>query len=300
MVPAIVFSTAQAYRLQYFIDKDPGWLKRSIELYRVYVDAVQQGGRRDDAVASLAELEPIISRIEAEQQGPIRTREFMPETQLVVNTQVAGARATIDGDGGEVPLIRKVEPGPHKVVITADGYFPVEQTAIAVEGRLVPVEATLQPKPAQVTVRTSGGAEIAVDGRPSGTAPLSSPLDVPQGKHFITVTKRGHRAFGRELVLERGQAVTLDAKLETTLQRKASWWVLGGSAAVLVGAGFTLTQALFADGDAKDLEDKRQTQGLSTAELGEFEGLGDRRGEGLRLSWVLGGVGGGVGVSGVL
>lgn len=300
MVPGIVFSTAQAYRLQYFIDKDPGWLKRAIELYRKYIEAVEQGGRRDDAVASLAELEPIMLRIEAEQQGPIQTRAFMPETQLVVNAQVEGARATIDGQGGEVPLIRKVEPGPHKIVITADGYFPVEQTAIAVEGRLVPVEATLQPKPAVVTLRTSGGAEVAVDGRPRGTTPLVAPLDIPAGKHFVTVTRRGHYAFGRELVLKRGEKLTLDASLETTLQRKVSWWVLGGSAAILIGAAATATQAFLADGDASDLEDKRQTQGLTTSELEQYERLRDRRDDRMRLTWVLTGVGAGVAITGVL
>ncbi|HUH02108.1 MAG TPA: PEGA domain-containing protein [Kofleriaceae bacterium] len=300
MVPAIVFSTAQAYRLQYFIDKDPGWLKRSIQLYRTYIEAVEQGGRRDDAVASLAELEPIMLRIEAEQQGPIQTRTFVPETQLVVNTQVEGARATIDGEGGEVPLIRKVEPGPHKIVITADGYFPVEQTAIAVEGRLVPVEATLLPRPAVVTLRTSSGAEVAVDGRPSGTTPLPAPLDIPAGKHFVTVTRRGHYAFGRELVLARGEQLTLDAPLETTLQRKASWWVLGGSAAIFIGAGVTATQAFLADRDAAELEDERQARGLTTGELAEYERLRDRRDDRMRLTWVLTGVGAGVAITGVL
>lgn len=300
MVPGIVFSTAQAYRLQYFIDKDPGWLKRAIELYRKYIEAVEQGGRRDDAVASLAELEPIMLRIEAEQQGPIQTRAFVPETQLVVNTQVQGAHATIDGKGGEVPLIRKVEPGPHKVVITADGYFPVEQTAIAVEGRLVPVEATLQPRPALVTVRTTRGAQIAVDGRPRGTTPLSGPLDIAAGKHFVTVTRRGHEAFGRELVLTRGQKVTLDAPLETTLQRKASWWVLGGAVAIAAGAGVTATQAFLANGSAADLEDQRQSQGLTAAELAEYDRLRDRRDDRLRLTYVLAGVSAGVAITGVL
>src|SRR5689334_10754538 len=75
-VPPIIFSTAQAYRLQYFVDKDAGWLKRSIELYRMYVADVKSGGRRGDAVESLAELEPLLARLEQSSRAPIETRKL--------------------------------------------------------------------------------------------------------------------------------------------------------------------------------------------------------------------------------
>src|SRR5262245_36516586 len=40
---AIVFSLAQAYRQQFFIDKDARKLKRAVELYRQYLAEVPQG-----------------------------------------------------------------------------------------------------------------------------------------------------------------------------------------------------------------------------------------------------------------
>ena len=70
-LPAIAFSTAQAHRLQYFIDKDASRLKRAIELYRIYLTMVASGERRDDAGSNLAELEPILLRLEAGAAGPI-------------------------------------------------------------------------------------------------------------------------------------------------------------------------------------------------------------------------------------
>ncbi len=298
-VPAIIFSTAQAYRLQYFIDKDPGWLKRAIELYRQYIDKVAQGGRRDDATASLAELEPILSRIQAEQAGPIKTREFEAQTQILVNSQVEGARATIDGDGGEVPLVRKVTPGSHKVRVEAKGYFPVEQSVAAVEGRLLPIEVELKPMPAKVKVRTENGARVSIDGRAYAGA-LSGPISVAAGKHFVSVSRSGRHGWGREITVNRGQEVDLDAHLETTTQRKASWWVMGAAGAVYIAAGVTGVQALLANSDASDLNDKRQSQGITPAELVHYQDLRARRDARLRDTYVLAGIGSAIAVTGVL
>ena len=117
-VPAIIFSTAQAYRLQYFIDKNSARLKRAVALYRQYVAKVKKGGRRDDAVASLAELEPILLRLGIGQGGG---QAFINKTtQIMVSTQVVGATASIDESDGEVPLIREVKPGPHKIRVLAE------------------------------------------------------------------------------------------------------------------------------------------------------------------------------------
>src|SRR5687767_7689921 len=44
--PAIIFSMAQAYRQQYFLDRDLGHLRRAISLYDQYLQEVEKGGRR--------------------------------------------------------------------------------------------------------------------------------------------------------------------------------------------------------------------------------------------------------------
>ena len=299
-VPAIAFSTAQAYRLQYFIDKDPGWLKRSIELYRRYVDAVDRGGRRDDAVASLAELEPIMLRIEAEQAGPIETRVLASDTQLMVSTQVRGARAAIDGNEGETPLVRKVTPGLHKIRVTADGYFPVEQEATAVKGRLLPVEINLRPKPALVKVRTEGGSRITVDGRSMGSAPQARPLELAAGKHFVAVTHRGRYGWSKEISVARGEVVDLKAPLEKTMQRKISYWVLGASGVALAVTGFTAFAAMRADSDAQALDDKRQAEGITPAELADYYAKVELRDARRRDSLIWLGITGAIGATGAL
>ena len=61
--PAILFSMAQAYKRQYFVDRRPEDLRRAVDLYKQYVADVQQGGRRGDAVQALSELEPMLQRV---------------------------------------------------------------------------------------------------------------------------------------------------------------------------------------------------------------------------------------------
>jgi tetratricopeptide (TPR) repeat protein len=238
-LPAILFSMAQAYRLQYFIDKEVTHLLRAIESYREYIQAVEQGGRRDDAATSLAELEVIRDRLQRE--GRLKSRrgaaELEDKTQLMVTSQVEGARASIDGKRGETPLILEVLPGKHRVEVEAEGYFPAKQQTTAVAGRLIVVEVELEPKPARLMVQAESGASIQVDGRAVGMTPLARPVEVPSGKHFVAVTRRGRYPWARELDLEHGKSIEVRTSLDTTGQRRISHWVFGASALSLATAG---------------------------------------------------------------
>jgi sec-independent protein translocase protein TatB len=117
-------------------------------------------------------------------------------TRLMVTSQVDGARGAIDGATGALPLVKEVTAGDHTVTVEADGYLPVTLKAVAVDGALVPVEVDLTPKPVLLDVRAASGARITIDGRPAGTAPVTA-LEIPAGRHFITVEHRGRREFHR-------------------------------------------------------------------------------------------------------
>lgn len=289
-LPAIAFSTAQAYRLQYFIDKEPGRLIRAVELYRLYIEQVPRGGRREDATTSLSELEPIRIRLEA--QGKLRgyRRNTFSGTQLMVTSPVANARASIDGESGEVPLIRDVQPGKHEVEVSADGYFPVTQQATAVAGRFIVVEVGLKPKPGKLQVQTEDGAAISVDGRPAGATPLSRPLAVRAGKHFITISRRGRQPWSREVEIARGETRALRARLETTGQRQGSYWVLGTAGVAAAAAGASAGIAIYTDRELATLEEKRATESLTLAELDRRNQLEDRRATQTRLGYAFLGV----------
>ncbi|MBT8495158.1 MAG: PEGA domain-containing protein, partial [Deltaproteobacteria bacterium] len=133
--PAIAFSAAQAYRLQYFVDKKPRNLKRAVELYRGYLKVVSSGGRRADAVANLAELEPILQRLEAETEidmsGPVRR-----VTKLLITSDLKGTRVRVNGAAASsMPWAKEVTPGKYRIQVTKKGYFPYEDTREVFDGQ---------------------------------------------------------------------------------------------------------------------------------------------------------------------
>jgi len=52
--PGILFSTAQAYRRRYIVDRRPEDLSIAIARYREYLDKVPQGGRRNSGSPPVA------------------------------------------------------------------------------------------------------------------------------------------------------------------------------------------------------------------------------------------------------
>lgn len=297
-LPAIAFSTAQAYRLQYFIDKQPMRLKRAVELYHAYIDAQKSGGRVSDAASNLAQLEPLLREMQA--SGANMTAPMPPrQTRLMVMADVDGAHVTIDEQAGSAPLVEEVKPGEHTVVVTADGYFPVTVKARAVDGEMVPVDVQLKPKPALLDVRAPGGAHVMIDGRPLGSAPVTG-AEVPAGKHLITITQGGRVPYARELELSYGKTATVDAELRTTTQRKASRIVLVGAGVLALATGLEGVAAWSADGDASKLHDQLMTGGQTPADLARYDELRARRDDRVRTTEILGGVGAVVAITGVL
>jgi hypothetical protein len=251
--PAILFSAAQAYRRQYFVDRKPRDLKRAVELFKLYVEKVPKGGRRNHAVEHLSNLEPLWERIKA--TLPKDDASTAAPTQLLVSSSTPGAKAMIDGKrSAKIPVTWDVKPGQHSVQVQAPGYFSRTVKEPAVEGRLIVVRVELQPKPAVFKVKAPSGSTIAINGRTYGTAPLPRDIRVPAGSHYITVSQRGHKPFARELELKRGQVADLDVKLRKTRQRKAAYWV-GGTAVVLLTGG--VVAALFAGAEQKTARDIR-------------------------------------------
>ncbi len=300
-VPAIAFSTAQAHRKQYFVDKEPGRIKRALELYREYIAKVPKGGRRDDAVSNIAELEPQMARLKATMRKPIEMPKFTQATELMVSARgVKGAKASIDGKAGDAPLMLRVKPGAHKVRVTAEGYFPVEQTATAVKGKFITVEVTLRPKPALVRVRAPGGTTVTVDGRPVGTTPMSRPLAVSAGKHFIAFTKRGYRSWSREIVVKRGDEIEIAASMRRTTQRKIAYYVLGAATVMWLATGASALGAKQAGDDAKTLDTKRNSEGLTVGELNEYLDLKQTHEDRITQTYGLLGVAAAISVAGGL
>src|SRR5262249_16860644 len=159
----IVFSIAQAERRQYFLDKDPEKLRAAVKRYHEYVDAVKEGGRIADAAQALAELEPILAKLDPGATAPPRPAQKDPARGMVM-TQVEEAQIGIDGKPAKTGLAMEVAPGRHHISTSAPGYFPDERDVQAIQSALVPVDVPLKEKPAHVTITGVDGAQISVDG----------------------------------------------------------------------------------------------------------------------------------------
>ncbi len=293
-LPAIAFSMAQAYRLQYARDEDPKKLRRAVELYRIYLKAEPNGGRAADASASLADLLPAFSRLSGGGSGFEASRD----TKIMVSSPVEEAVGSIDnGPLKKLPFVEVVKEGSHRVHVEAAGYFPINQDYPVVTGQFRAVEAELKPKPVLLDIEARSGSEIQIDGRTIGTSP-SAPLEVSAGPHILSVTSRGHEAWSRSIDPKRGETLKLSADQPMTTQRVISYAALGTAGALLLGSGaFALSASKF-NKDADALEQKRQTEGLSSLELATFEDTVKKRDDRLRITWITLGAGLGVAAGG--
>ncbi|AKT39936.1 PEGA domain-containing protein [Chondromyces crocatus] len=271
--PGILFSIAQAERRQYYVDKQPEHVLKAITLYNEYLASVPQGGRRSDVVQALAELEPIAARLEAAQRetpGPAPAPPPAPpkrQTQLMISSTIEGAVLSMDGgEAKELPFIEEVKAGKHRVKVSAPGYFDDEREIVAPEGGVVALDVTMRERPARLFVKTDAQAEVSIDGRVVGEAPLVQPVDIPAGKHLVTITRGGRKPFSRELQLERGELMTVDAPLDRTMQRYLSYGLFSVGVAGLVVGGAFGGLALREQGIAQEIYDRTAQGNVLSAE----------------------------------
>ena len=283
---ATTFSLAQANRLQYFQDRDPAKLKRALDLYRQYLSDEPTGTRRGDSTEHISSLEPIWLRMEDKDR---RVADTAPDnaTQIMVSSQVPGAMGKVDDQPPiELPLVLSIAPGKHVVSVEAPGHFPETYEQIAIQGRLVMVDAKLEPRPGTVKVEAPDGAEISLSGRPIGEAPLA-PLSVPAGKYLLTISQTGRYPAQRELAIERGGEATVEIELETTRQRYIAYGMWGLSATVIALGGMTTAFALSQESQAQDIADRRARQALLPDEVSSYDRAIRRRDELSNVAFVL-------------
>lgn len=110
--------------------------------------------------------------------------------------------------GAEAKLQRYLDAIGHyqRVVaeVTDAGLREQAQARIrALSARVAILELNVQP----------AGAEISIDGKPRGPAPIEGPIYLAAGEHTITVTAEGYTPFEERLMLRSGKPVRRDVEL---------------------------------------------------------------------------------------
>ncbi len=133
---------------------------------------------------------------------------LLTSTAVLIATDPAGARIDIRGApdvrlGGRFLL----RPGRYTVTAVADGYAPgaldIEVRGDASEDYRLRLARL--PGRVQVLIRPAVAAEVSVDGRPAGRAPLAE-LEIPAGIHRIAVLAPRYQNWEGTLKVEGGGA----------------------------------------------------------------------------------------------
>lgn len=298
----LLFSIAQTHRRLYTTTGDAAQYAEAVKLYREYVSKAGSGGRKADAVRALEELEarPPAGGVPA--PSPTATAAPAPvasQTLLYAYSSTPGVLVSLDGGKPTPPDTFSVKPGLHKLRFSAPGFVDHEMEVEALNGELVPVSKDLEEKPAKLDIDTSDGAEVSVDGRFIGEAPLTAPLELTSGTHFIAVQKVGRKTRAETVVLARDAKKTLDLGLDTTVQRDVSFAILGSAGAAVVASGVLAGFAIARHNQAQEIIDLRETTGIDEAQLSQYDDARVERDRFVIASAAVGGAGIALGVLGI-
>ena len=123
--------------------------------------------------------------------------------RIIVAANVDGARVIIDNEErGNAPLVADVTPGPHAVVVRAEGHDDFSQTCTTAPGQDCDIAATLVPQQVRVRVAVQGGvrdAQLLVDGEVVGPVPYDG--TIPAGSHVLTVRAPGYEDLTQQALL---------------------------------------------------------------------------------------------------
>jgi outer membrane receptor for ferrienterochelin and colicins len=158
------------------------------------------------------------ARAEAERA----VERIRPQLALLrVESEPAGATIAIDradlGTRGVAPLTIAVAPGPHRVILTLEGYEPAEQGEIeAVQGTTVEARLALARIVGRVEVDGEpAGAAVRVDteeSEPLGRLPAT--LELAPGPHVLIVAQPGRVTAQRVVTIRAGETQRLRVVLD--------------------------------------------------------------------------------------
>ena len=270
--PPLLFSTAQAHRLQYFATSRLEHLERAVALYRDYLRKAPNGSRRDHAAEHLAVLAPMLERNRLNDDDGART----PETaaRIIVTSPTRGATARLDGGNPtEMPASFVTSVGPHEVLVEAPGCVSETERVRAVADVAVAVRVPLVPTPGTLTLATSGASTIRVD----GVERQGDRFSVPPGRHYVVALRHGHSTFHEEVEIKPGATKTITVEQPLTWQSVGGYGALGFAGAIVAGALVPGGFIVDIEGEANAIERALQDRPLSGQDLKRYQTLEDNR-----------------------
>ncbi len=234
--PQLWLAIAEAYHQRFLVKGAAYDRLQAITYYDGYLDSLPRGPKSEGARQALTYLEGLDQAADDEALAKARAAE-RAKTRLAVTASAMGATVRIDGAKAQkLPLFVFIKPGKHTVVVSAAGYQDEERQLEIVKGFAYAISAELDPEAAKLSVETTTGAQVYLDGRFVGVAPFDEPIEVEPGKRLLSVTKHGHLPRAEQVTLKRGASHELEVDLTMTRQHTgAIFLVATGGAAIATG-----------------------------------------------------------------
>lgn len=180
---------------------------------------------------------------------------------LAVETTPPGARVIVDGEAlGAAPLARPLPAGAHTVRVELDGFEPAERpvTLAAEHTRERPYALAIElskaiPRGELVLSVSPPGAEVLIDEKLVGRAPLAAPLRLEAGLHRIDVRAPGAEPYSEMVAIAEGETVQTEIDLAGGVPWRTVGVIgMGVGGALLAGGAVTGVLAVGASGDLDD------------------------------------------------
>lgn len=157
---------------------------------------------------------------------------------IVVTTNAPGARLLVrDKAAGTIQKeIRiRTRSGTATIEVVAEGYVPFKKDVELTPGSVLKVDAQLALKKsdALLVVRSRPSADIAVDGKAIGRAPLE--LRLPPGSHTLVASSEGHQSEKVDMTLALGDRREVDIDLRKQGGILSRWWFWTAAGVVVAG-----------------------------------------------------------------
>ena len=113
---------------------------------------------------------------------------------------------------GATPLTFKLLPGSYLIIAESQGYEPAKRKVDVKKGDTVTVELNLVSTDQIGTYSmlvTERDADVLVDNRKVGKAPITEPLRLKQGRHELLVTKTGFKNWSKTIEVKAGANETI-------------------------------------------------------------------------------------------
>ncbi len=133
---------------------------------------------------------------------------------VAIECTVQGASVEIDGKSvGKTPLKpQSVSAGSHTIKVKKLGFLEYVEKVAVPPGKTTKVVADLLPFAGVLQLASNvAGAQVTVDGKPVGKAPLE--VEVKLGKRTIAVNAAGYEPFTTTLQVDAGNAYPVTVKL---------------------------------------------------------------------------------------